>query len=138
MKNDKFIEDVNFIRINDLYVTTSRFLIWLSTKAYRFIDIDKGHLRYGPSEIPLRNITKDDDGYYQEEQLQIYYSSQYYLSHDIKEHYITSSTIIDVLASIGGLHRIIKILFKFIGGKFNQKVLNTKFMRNMYFLKKGK
>jgi hypothetical protein len=69
--------------------------------------------------------------------IQLYFSSYFYLSHDIKAHFISSSTLIDILASIGGLHRIIKILFKFIGGKFNSRVLTSKLMRNMYFLKKS-
>jgi hypothetical protein len=69
--------------------------------------------------------------------IQVYFSSCFYLSHDTKDYVISSSTLIDVLASIGGLHRIIKLLFKFIGGKFNSKVLTSKLMRNMYFLKKS-
>jgi hypothetical protein len=73
-----------------------------------------------------------------EEKLQIYFSSEFYLSHDILEHHITSETILNILASIGGLHRILKLLFNFILGKFNKKVLSSKFIRNMYFLKKEK
>jgi len=61
LKPDRYIEDLNFIRINKLYVTTNRFLVWLSTENYNFIDIVNGRLLNGPPEYPRRNITRDND-----------------------------------------------------------------------------
>ena len=57
------------------------------------------------------------------------------MSDEIVSHHVTSVTILEVLASIGGLHRIIKLVGKWIGDKFNSKVLNSKFIRNMYYIK---
>ena len=96
----------------------------------------------GPAYFPKRNVThhqhKASSGsgvpgmgsivdiletIVKEEQLQIYFSSEFYLSHDMVEHHITSETILNILASIGGLHKIFKLVFTFVFGKFNGKVL---------------
>ena len=42
-----------------------------------------------------------------------------------------------MLAGIGGLHRILKLIFKNIGGQFNRKNIMAKYIRNLYYIEKS-
>ena len=69
---------------------------------------------------------------------QIYYQNTFFLSDKIVKHSLTAETLLEVIASIGGLHRIIDLVLRFIGLLFNRRALKAKFIRNMYFIKKKK
>ena len=71
-------------------------------------------------------------------QYKIYYVNAFYLFDDIVEHSLSTVTIIEVLAGLGGLHRILMIIFKEVSRFFNSRILTAKFIRNMYFIKSKK
>jgi len=48
----------------------------------------------------------------------------------------TCDTILTVLASIGGLHRVLKLVFKLTGEQFNRKNIMAKYIRNLYYIEK--
>lgn len=67
----------------------------------------------------------------------ILYSTKFYLSDEKVTHLFLTENILIVIAGIGGIHRILMIIFKIAGSQFNANNIMAKYIRSLYFIKKG-
>ena len=51
-------------------------------------------------------------------------------------HHYTSFTLLDLLAGFGGIYRLIGMYTALVAGYINRKVLMSKLIRGLYFMKK--
>jgi hypothetical protein len=86
----------------------NRFFVWLPVKHYQFIDYTEGTSWNGrPLEYGYKSVSYDSGSGYGEEHGHLLFSANFYKESDTVNHSFKAETIVDVIAALGGMIKII-------------------------------
>ena len=132
---DKYIDNNNFLRLNQVQTKDERWLIMKKPKQFTFFDVLPG--TSWESSEPLQQdelVSTDGKTYKKVKQFKLY-ASYFFLSDEIQEHARKSYTIITLLAEFGGLFTLVSKVFLTVGLFLNSRVQTSNLLNEMYYLK---
>ena len=127
-----------YIRINDVETNDNRQSLFEISDKYRYIDFTAGPGWIGPSEIWVRNVSRDDGKTFKPENQLIIYGTYFFMSNDIAYQSRTVYNLLTVISDFGGIMEILTFVFMVSCTAFNDQQLVAKSIRSLFFQKNSR
>jgi hypothetical protein len=138
LNTDKYEDNNNYFRINEVSFYKTRFALWNPTDHYRFLDYNISPRWTGPAMFTTDNSSYNQGKTFKKKKIQKLFGSYFFLSEELIKHDYTGYTVLDVLSGFGGMYRLLCMYLAIVAMYFNKPAIMAKFIRGLYFIEKPK